>query len=146
MYRYVFNALPAIHGYDVGYTVSTSVSTVLLYSKSHEKYFPSSPLIPPVDQSLAKLVQKGIVDFVRYLDPNPEDSTFWNEYTANTRKVMNMGNPSQSTLPDYSYTLGDDPMDRAKCEYWQSAPYYSPSKKNSDQQLVVQDSAHVKDL
>ncbi|KAL8756088.1 MAG: hypothetical protein Q9199_003187 [Rusavskia elegans] len=93
VYRYVFNALPAIHGYDTGYT-----------------YYPSPPLIPPVNENLAKYFQESIVNFARYLDPNAEDSTAWEEYTSENRKVMNMGKLVQ-VKPDYSHILGPDPMD-----------------------------------
>ena len=99
-----------------------------------------------MDENLAKYFQEGIVNFIRYMDPNPEDSTLWEEYSANNRKVMNMGNPTQLVKPDYSHSLGKDLMNRTKCEYWQSAPYYAPGTKGGNQQFAVQDEGHVDEL
>ncbi|KAL9613200.1 MAG: hypothetical protein Q9204_008911, partial [Flavoplaca sp. TL-2023a] len=74
VFQYVFNALPATHGYDTGYT-----------------YYPSPPIIPPVDATLAKFFQKAIVDFSRYIDPNPAEVDTWQPYRPDNKKVMNMG-------------------------------------------------------
>ena len=57
-----------------------------------------------------------------------------------------MGSPIQLAKPNYAYSLGKDLMNRTKCEYWQSAPYYAPGTKGSDKQFVVQDRAHVDEL
>ena len=57
---------------------------------------------------------------------------------------MDMGSPTQSTKPDYTYSLGPDLINKTMCEYWQTAPYYAPTSKGmSDQHLVVQDEAHA---
>ncbi|KAL8861267.1 MAG: hypothetical protein Q9178_002483 [Gyalolechia marmorata] len=133
VFRYVFNALPAIHGYDTGYT-----------------YYPSPALIPPVDATLAKFFQKAIVDFTRYRDPNPEEVDTWQPYFSNNNKVMNMGSASQLTKPDYTTSFGDDLMNSTLCEYWRSAPWYVAPKslrapkskgRSSGQRLVVQNDA-----
>ncbi|KAL8830862.1 MAG: hypothetical protein Q9170_005545 [Blastenia crenularia] len=103
-------------------------------------YYPNPPLIPPVDEKLARFFQKSIVDFVRYIDPNPEDSEAWNRYVSDNRKVMNMGSPSQLVKPDFTPSLGDDLMNSTLCEYWRSAPWYkaATSKEGSDHRFVVQ--------
>ena len=107
------------------------------------KYYPN-PAPTPVNETLATYYQDSIVNFARYLDPNPENSEYWGKYTANNRKIMNMGSPDQTDKPDYTTSPGNDPMDRSLCEFWQSAPYYAPgSKGSSDQQFVVQDEAHA---
>ncbi|KAL8887208.1 MAG: hypothetical protein Q9215_005194 [Flavoplaca cf. flavocitrina] len=127
VFQYVFNALPATHGYDTGYT-----------------YYPSPPIIPPVDATLAKFFQKAIVDFSRYVDPNPADVETWKPYKSDNKKVMNMGSPSQHTKPDYTPSFGDDLMNSTLCEYWRSAPWYVAPKskgRGSGQRLVVQDDA-----
>ncbi|KAL8877060.1 MAG: hypothetical protein Q9198_004852 [Flavoplaca austrocitrina] len=127
VFRYVFNALPATHGYDTGYT-----------------YYPSPSSTPPVDATLAKFFQKAIVDFSRYLDPNPEEVDTWQPYKSDHKKVMNMGSPSQLTKPDYTPSFGDDLMNSTLCEYWRSAPWYVAPKskgRTSGQRLVVQDDA-----
>ncbi|KAL8917653.1 MAG: hypothetical protein Q9208_007834 [Pyrenodesmia sp. 3 TL-2023] len=123
VYRYVFNTLPAVHGYDLGYT-----------------YFPSPPPIAPVDETLAKYFQEAIVNFTRYLDPNPQDSTFWDEYPSENPKVMNMGDPLQTAKSDYTHSLGPDLLNTRLCEYWEFAPWNAPaaSKGGSDPQFVVQ--------
>ncbi|KAI4286662.1 MAG: hypothetical protein L6R35_004081 [Caloplaca aegaea] len=125
VFRYSFNALPAIHGYDTGYT-----------------YYPSPPLIPSVNATLAKFFQKAIVDFSRYLDANPEGVETWQPYGSDNQKVMNMGSASQFNKPDYTPSFGDDRMNSTLCEYWRSAPWYVAPKskgKSSRQRLVVQD-------
>ncbi|KAG7008972.1 hypothetical protein G7Y79_00004g015560 [Physcia stellaris] len=121
--EYEFNALPAVHGYDTGYT-----------------FYPSAPLFSHVDEQLAKFFQRAIVDFVRYKDPNLEDVETWETYPTN-RNVMNMGKPDQ-VKPDYSTIFGSDLMDRARCEYWQSAPFSTTAGgEGSDRRIVVQDGA-----
>ncbi|KAG4438276.1 hypothetical protein IFR05_006258 [Cadophora sp. M221] len=107
IYRYSFNALPAIHGYDTGYT-----------------YYPSPSPMGEADETLAKFFQKSIVNFARsgYPDLDAAEEDRWEMYQEN-RKVMNFGKPGQAE-PDFTYAMGDDLMDRDKCAYWQSAPYY----------------------
>ncbi|KAK0101748.1 hypothetical protein ONS95_006900 [Cadophora gregata] len=107
VYRYSFNTLPAIHGYDTGYT-----------------YYPSPSLLGPADETLAKFFQKSIVNFARFGVPDPDnDVDEWPMYTSEEREVMNLGKPGQ-TEQDFSYGMGPDLLDREKCAYWQSAPYY----------------------
>ncbi|OWO97547.1 hypothetical protein B2J93_658 [Marssonina coronariae] len=120
VFRYVFNTLPAIHGYDAGYT-----------------YYPSPPMIGPVDETLAKFSQASIVNFARFGFPT-EDSS-WEEYTPTNRKVMNFGKPGQS-VQNFDTMLGDDLMDREKCEFWQSAPYWSEPEEGS--RFVEQEAAY----
>jgi hypothetical protein len=77
---------------------------------------------------MAKYFQATIVNFVRYQDPTPTDSKLepWDLYTSSERRVMNFGTPGQDkTLrKDYIFKSGNDRMDKEKCAYWQSAPYY----------------------
>jgi carboxylesterase type B len=80
-----------------------------------------------VNKDLANFWQKAIVNFARYKDPNPEDSEFWSEYTSENKKVMNIGSPGQSLIPNYKVSVGEDVIDKEKCEYWRQAPYYAPS-------------------
>ncbi len=101
-------------------------------------------MIPPVDATLARFFQKAIVDFSRYVDPNPEEVETWKPYKSDNKKVMNMGSPSQHTKPDYTPSFGDDLMNSTLCEYWRSAPWYVAPKskgRGSGQRLVVQDDA-----
>ncbi|KAH9205609.1 Alpha/Beta hydrolase protein [Leptodontidium sp. 2 PMI_412] len=114
VFRYSFNALPAIHGYDTGYT-----------------YYPSPSPMGEANETLAKFFQKSIVNFARtgipYIDAEGDD--LWDLYNVD-RKVMNFGKPRQ-TEPDFSHAMGDDLMDVEKCSYWQSAPYYvAPENEN----------------
>ncbi|KAK2628791.1 hypothetical protein QTJ16_001894 [Diplocarpon rosae] len=104
VFRYVFNTLPAIHGYDAGYT-----------------YYPSPPMMGPVNETLAKFSQASIVNFVRFGYPSEDES--WEAYTSDNRKVMNFGKPGQAEQ-NFETGLGDDRMDRDKCKFWQSAPYW----------------------
>ncbi|KAL9032215.1 MAG: hypothetical protein Q9180_006626, partial [Flavoplaca navasiana] len=96
------------------------------------------------DATLAKFFQKAIVDFSRWLDPNPEGVDTWLPYESDNQKVMNMGSPAQLTKPDYTPSFGDGLMNSTLCEYWRSAPWYVAPKikgRYSGQRLVVQDDA-----
>jgi len=59
---------------------------------------------------------------------------------------MNMGKPIQP-VPEsnYEYSLGPDLMNRLKCKYWQSAPYYAPDS-TSGGTFVIQDEKYKEDL
>lgn len=100
-----------MHGYDVGYT-----------------YYPEEPAIPKVNATMAKFFQATIVNFVRYVDPTPdENGLVWDLYKSDARRVMNFGTPIQLSIPEfqnYKFQMGDDKMDLEKCKHWQSAPYY----------------------
>ncbi|KAL8668407.1 MAG: hypothetical protein Q9168_006964 [Polycauliona sp. 1 TL-2023] len=127
VYKYIFNALPATHGYDNEYT-----------------FYPSSPLPAPVDETLAKFFQKGIVDFVRFLHPVYDKEDVWEEYTSDERKVMNLGKPGQ-TKPDYSYSFDKELKDSGACEVWRNLPQKSAtSQEKAQNRFVVQDGAQDK--
>ncbi|KAF2167043.1 hypothetical protein M409DRAFT_54257 [Zasmidium cellare ATCC 36951] len=64
-----------------------------------------------------------------FVNPNPLETEIWPRYTADKRKVMNIGRPGQFAVPDNTYRPGDDVMDRQRCDYWANAPYYTPSDK-----------------
>jgi hypothetical protein len=75
-----------------------------------------------------------LLDFARYYDPNPEDSTFWTEYTTNSRVVMNFGNPL-APATDLNSSMGLDlqwVLKQDNCNFWQNAPYYGNSPLNAN--------------
>jgi len=86
-------------------------------------------------------MQDSIVDFVRYIDPNPEDVETWKPYSNDAKKVMNFGDPNNAF--NYATSFGDDPLDGAKCDYWQDAPYFPTDSKKSPQ--LVQQSGSYKE-
>ncbi|KAL2072020.1 hypothetical protein VTL71DRAFT_11363 [Oculimacula yallundae] len=97
VFRYSFNALPAIHGYDTGYT-----------------YYPSPSPFGKVNETLAEYFQQSIVDFARAGFPGLDDEEgkqVWDIYSGDDRKVMNLGKPGQKKL-DFGYSMGVDLMDR----------------------------------
>ncbi|KAJ5046325.1 uncharacterized protein L3040_003571 [Drepanopeziza brunnea f. sp. 'multigermtubi'] len=117
VYRYVFNTLPAVHGYDTAYT-----------------YYPSPSPFGTADPTLAKFSQAAIVNFVRSGMPFPSSSSsssssssaaaaVWPAYTRTHRRVMNFGAPGQAAQ-DFSHSVGPDVLDREKCAFWQAAPYW----------------------
>lgn len=62
--------------------------------------------------TFAKEFQQRILDFARYVNPNPEDTEpenalFWHPYSKDTKKIMNFGAPGQKKL-DYSLSFVDD--------------------------------------
>jgi len=57
---------------------------------------------------------------------------------------MNFGSPTQTTAVNYNYSLGNDLLNFAKCEYWQSAPYYTAQAE--DAKFKVQGDAYKNDL
>ncbi|CZT01721.1 hypothetical protein WAI453_006765 [Rhynchosporium graminicola] len=124
VFRYSFNSLPAIHGYDTGYT-----------------YYPSPSPLGKANETLAKFFQQSIVDFVRAGHPQldiPGGEDEWELYDSGSRKVMDLGKPGQEKA-DFSHGLGDDLMDREKCAYWQSAPYYTaPTSEIKEEGFLVQ--------
>ncbi|CAG8955610.1 hypothetical protein HYFRA_00009564 [Hymenoscyphus fraxineus] len=109
VWRYVFNALPAVNGYDVGYT-----------------FYPDKPPISPVNVPLASFFQQSLVNFIRNRNPNPEKgAASWDRYKPSKRRVMNLGKKDQ-LIADYTWESRDDTMLREKCAFWQSAPFYTP--------------------
>lgn len=110
VYRYAFNSLPAIHGYDIGYT-----------------FYPTPSGLGAANETLARFFQQSLVDFARAGIPglDAEGGDAWEPYDGTSRRVMNLGTPGQAK-PDFAHARGDDPMDRSRCAYWQAAPYYRP--------------------
>jgi hypothetical protein len=99
--------------------------------RSATQYYPNTPLLGvKPNAALAKFIQKAIVDFTRYSDPNPEDAELWTAYTESNRQVMNYGDPDKPF--NYGTTMGADLLDPVKCDYWQDAPYYITPSKQSD--------------
>jgi hypothetical protein len=100
------------------------------------------PGVGDADPGLAAKVQKFFVNRIRFFDPNEDpDNEDWPRYSLDSRKVMVLGH---ALLDDYNWNLEDDPMtadDRSKCDFWQTAPYYSGGKK--DLGLVVQTDDHM---
>jgi hypothetical protein len=45
--------------------------------------------------------------------------------------VMNIGSATQWLFPNYQVSLGYDSLDMAKCDFWQSAPYYPGHQRNT---------------
>ncbi|KIW01659.1 hypothetical protein, variant [Verruconis gallopava] len=125
VYRYVFNAFPAFHGTDADYI-----------------YYPEKPLLGAFPwRPLAQFMQRAIVDFVRYIDPNPEGVKTWEAYTDSVKKVMNFGSPHNPF--NFSTAIGPDLLDAAKCEYWQNAPFYPQAQRVDNdirrgEELVIQ--------
>jgi len=121
-HRYILGASPPIHGSDLNYVFYPDVG------------FPG---IGPADSDLANRIQRFWGNKIRFLDPNDDpDEEVWPVYDGSSRRVMAFGH----FLPaDFNWGLQDDPMgseDKAKCDFWQSAPYYSGGKK--DKHFVVQ--------
>ena len=77
----------------------------------------------PANPTLARFIQKSIVNFARFGTPDPDDADTWPMYESDTRQVMNLGKPGQ-TEQDFSHGMGPDLLDREKCAFWQDAPYY----------------------
>lgn len=87
------------------------------------------------NRDLARFWQESIANFTLYYDPNdydPDDDEgkkFWPAYTEKDRKVMNIGRPGQLLKPNFELSVGEDIIDKEKCEFWRSAPYYAPEGK-----------------
>lgn len=77
------------------------------------------------NETLAKFWQKSIVDFVRFGGPGETWPGYWIE-----GQVMNFGAPGQEKQ-EVSHAAGPDLLDKEKCKFWQSAPYYVPAEKES---------------
>lgn len=88
-----------------------------------------------LNKALARTWQSALLNFTQFQTPNPLETEVWPKYTADKRKVMNIGRPNQYIIPDNTYSPGDDVMDRERCDYWANAPYYNPPDKAK---LVVQ--------
>ena len=93
------------------------------------------PGIGKADEKLAKLMQEKLVDFIRYFDPNPEDSEEWPVYGNDSRKVGTFGHLATASPykpADVKFAVEDDPMTDATkqaCDFWSSAPYYPDGVK-----------------
>jgi hypothetical protein len=84
-------------------------------------------------------MQKSIVDFVRYMNPNPEEEDKWEVYHNDEPKVMNLGKPDQSR-PNFEPVVGIDQLDSKKCNFWQDSPYHPKGSRKA--QFVEQSDSY----
>lgn len=58
---------------------------------------------------------------------------------------MNFGAPGQLIEPNYEWSVGPDMLNKGKCDYWQSAPYF-PEPGSSEVKFNVQDGGDKAEL
>ncbi|KAF2422984.1 alpha/beta-hydrolase [Tothia fuscella] len=132
VYRYLLGAPPG--------PIHALIPFYALYPADGEEV-PAIPGLAPWKQ-LARTMQRGFVNYIRDGDPSTADKA-WPKYATSgdaQRQVMNFG----QTIPTANITafVGDDKEyknhdSKAKCEFWQSAPY-APPEEDATQKLVNQ--------
>jgi len=87
---------------------------------------------------VATFWQSSIASFVLSGDPNNEHSPKWPSYDLEDPQLMNVGKASQWLVPNYRVSVGTDHLDRVKCDYWQTAPFYTPPSLEVEGHLIEQ--------